>query len=1014
MSGAELVERALALGLPAVALTDVDSLSAQPHFHDLCQRNELRAITGVELRFCASRADRRLVLLARNTEGYRSLCRIVTRRRGGAGAAEQRLAAEDPVAAVCRNPEGLFIMTDDADALGRLARARELERRDLRALLRRPWSPASERSLLRMAENLGVGAVADGAEALAAPADRPLERLLDAIRRGATLAEPDLFAASNAPASPVRAAAEERFADVPKLVAESHALADACRFALRRGAPLEPCANLFGAHTLHAELAARTAAALREARAGGRCRAHAYADQLAHELEVIDRLGYAGYFLAAAEVAAEARKLEIRLAPRGSAVASLAVHLLGISGLDPLAQGLSFERFLHAEREGAPDIDLDVCSRRRDELIRACYRRFGEARVAVVGAHHRYRLAGALRHGLGVLGVRDAEIERLLARLARHGVHEATPELAALPDVPYPVSAQALRTILRLVGIPRLLALHPGGMVVAPGPVADVVPVERAARGLTVAQYDAASIETTGLTKLDILGNRFLTQLGDTLELAAHGRPADAGPAPVERIPLDDAATLASIDEADTIGCFQIETAAMRALLMQLPIRSLADCVAAIALVRPGAAAGSVKREYVRRAHGYAPLHPPDPVIAETLRPTHGLLLYDEDLMRLASRIAGLPLAAADRLRTAVIEADREGLLELEAQFMQRAAAHGYAGATAEHAWQAVAQFAAYSFCKAHASSYAVMAYHCAYLKRHYPVEFACALLRSYGGAYPLRTIAADLARHGVPILPPSVNASDLESSVERDAGGAARGVRVGLTRIKRVSSNTAGAVIARRERSGPFGTVAELLAELRPSRRELEALVLTGACDGLAPLTPEAYPFAHAALLEGALDARRSAEPRADARTEARTAYSRLVRIRNELQYLGMHLADHPLRVLRAEAARYGCRTSQELRAGAPAAAVRFAGLVAASRRHKGEHAADPTLFLTLEDEEGLLETVVGEARYAELDPRLTTPGPYLVEGDVKLDYGRVYLEASAIWPFHMRARKFAARRAP
>ncbi|MGE3773665.1 MAG: PHP domain-containing protein [Gammaproteobacteria bacterium] len=999
-----LVARAAALDLPALALADVDSLSAQPLFHALCQAHGIRAISGVELRGSAADGSTRIVALARDAAGYRSLCRIVSRRRGGAGTPAEQRAARDPVAAVAAHADGLFVLASDAPTLMRLVESGRMERASVRVLLRRPRADTAEPALLAAAAALGIGVVADGAAALSHAEDEPLALVVAAIGRGVAVGEELVVSAAERAARRPGPLVDGSglFADAPDAVEASRRLAAECDFVLARGAPVLPGAETFE-RTPQVELAARCERALRERRARGVATA-ADATRLAEELRVIAQLGYAGYFLAAAEIAAEARALDIPLAPRGSAVGSLVVHLLGISTLDPLAHGLVFERFLHAARVAPPDIDLDVCSRRRDTLLERCYARFGRDRVALVGAHHRYGLPGALRAGLGAVGVAASQIERLAEALAddddaaRIFTDERLGRLL-------PCRRETLEVALELRGAPRLLALHPGGTVIAPVAIDAFVPVERAARGFTVAQYDATAIEATGLTKLDLLGNRLLTQLADTLELVGPGATARRA---LADIAPDDATTLAALDRADTIGCFQVETPALRALLKQLPIRRLEDCAAALALVRPGAGAGAVKIEYLHRAHARPDCEPragTDPIFDELLGDTHGLMLYDEDLLRILRRAAGLSLAEADQLRAALIEAGPREREALELEFKRRAAAHGRADA-AGPAWRNAAQFAAYSFCKAHALAYALMAFQAVYLKQHHAVEFGCALLRSYGGAYPMRTVAADLVRHGVTVLGPSVNRSGADTCPEDCASGA-RAIRIGLEHIKHLTHRSSSAILARRAQSGRFATLEELLGQVPLGRRELAALLRSGACDELAPLSADTYPDAHEAFLRGE-------RPTTASASAGRHRASLLRRLQNELEYLGMHLSAHPMAVLRPDAERESCLTSAEIDEAPDGSRARFAGIVAASRRHTSDTGTGRrTLFLTLEDEHGLVDVVIAPPRYAEFAPGVTAPGPYLVAGIVCRDYGRTTVAVDTLWPFHERARRRTTSRA-
>jgi DNA-directed DNA polymerase III PolC len=882
-----------------------------------------------------------------------------------------------------------------------------------------------------------VRLVADPDAVVLDEGDRELHLLLAAIRRRETVDRVRRARGADAARTlPDRAELARLYADVPQALAETRRIAEACELDLRDADPVFPTPDLPAGGTADDALRAVAARGLEEARARGRCGGAAYDDRLEHELGVIARTGFAAYFLLVGEVLGLARERGIRVAGRGSAAGSLVAHLLGLGDVDPVAHGLLFERLLHERRRDLPDVDLDVDSRRRDELIAAVSRRFGAERTAMVSAHGTFGRRSAWREGLKALGMAPRDVDRLARRIPPDDEPGfANPELPAR-------WRHAGALLGRLVGKPHYFSVHPGGVVIGEGPLADHVPLERAAKGVVATQYDLRSLAHAGLVKIDLLGNHFLAELDETLARSrasrarvpppAHGdggRTLDRCEPPGGRltpslpdpIPSNDPAALAAIDRADTVGCFQLESPAVRSLLARLPIRDPDDVTAALALVRPGAAAGEAKESFVRRAHGEEDERGAQhPVVAALLSGTHGLLLYEEDLIRILRATGGLSLAEADELRSAVVEErdDPPRLAALEARFLGAARAHGLDLEAARSAWAAAVRFASYSFSKAHAASYAVLGCQAAWLRTHAPVEFGCAVLNHHGGLYPLRTIAAAVSRWGVTILPPAVNASAAACVVaELDRR---RAVRVGLAKVKRVSAPTLRRLLASRGADGAFRDVADLLARVRPSAAEAEALILCGACDELPPLSPGVYPFAHEALVAairtGAPAGTSSATPpalqppREDADPARLALYRALVRIRNELRFLEMHVSHHPMAVLRRDAARHGCLPLADA-AARPGASVRVAGLLAAARRVASR--SGPMQFLTLEDETGTLEAVLFPPAWTRDGAAITTPGPFLVEGRVEDDHGAVQLVATALRPFHERGAADRPRRA-
>jgi DNA-directed DNA polymerase III PolC len=955
----ELLRGAARFGYPAMALTDVENFYGQVKFHHAARALGIKAITGVELRAGYGQhrlGDKsgRLVLLAQDQEGYQHLCRIISHRhRGGLSSV--------PLEGLDFTAKGLVFLADDLKVIAQLRNA-GVAQRDLRFLLGPGAAPPT-----------GVACVADPDLVMLEGADQPLHRLLVAIRLRKTVwrTEGDTESAAHALLSP--SALRERFDSLA--IAESVRVAERCTLDLCDAPRVLPTIDLPPGQSAAAQLQLRCRRLLAEGQASGRWSGARYRMRLADELRVISELGLAPYFLIVAEIAGHARAEGISVLGRGSAVSSLVAHVLGLTQADPLVHGLSFERFLHSERVLFPDVDLDLPSNRRDEVLEWVVHRFGPERAALISTHQTFRRRGAYREGLKAYGMRPAEVDAFCLAMPPDELEQAELPVGSLP----PACRAAVPLIERLVGKLQHLSVHPGGVAIADADLRRHLPLERSSKGWLVTQYDFQSVEKLGLLKIDLLGNRALAAVDEAVQWVGHPLAA------ADR----DPPTLAALRAGNTIGCAQVESPAVRTTLRKLPLRGIADLVAALALVRPGPGSGEAKAAFIRRAHGEEAAQPPHLRLEPLLRETHGMLLYDEDLMVAIAAMTGLTLGQADALRERLVQGE-EGL---EEEFLRRAEHTGVLRAEALEVWRAVERFAAYSFNKAHATSYAELAWRSTFLKVHHPVELACAVLNNYAGAYPLRTVAADFARNGVRLLAPSVNASGPHCAIESGA------VRVGLSSIKHLARKNLERILERR----PFGEVRALLQEVPLSRRELRALVLCGACDDLAPLSASLYPVAHEELLEQleqsrTLDgfvARGPAGARAD-------AYQRLVRINNELTVLDMHLTDHPMGVLRSEATRVGCVATGAL-SGLVGESVQIAGVVAASRRHRTQ-AGQLMQFVTLEDEQGLVESVLFPSRYLALGDPVTNPGPFLVRGTVAEDHRDVHLVVTDVKPFHQR----------
>jgi DNA polymerase-3 subunit alpha len=1043
----ELLECAVAQGYCSLALTDLENLYGQVHFHHQCRLHGIHAITGIELRQGFDGRGKpgdkkgRVVLLACDEAGYRSLCRIVSRRRG---TANRRVHGPlpDPLPLVMEHAEGLFALSDDAQVMEQLLASGTYPLERLGLLMVRPngkkagVSKADGESAVEAAARLGIRLTADLDSVFLQASDHPLHLLQVAIAKGETMASAATGAGVETSERWLWPTAEVAalFADTPDALLATSEIAEACRFELGAG---DETAHVFNprASALDAEKLRRLChEAQAEMQKVKRDWSKEHDRRLKEELAVLSSLHFSGFMLMVAEILSHCRNLGIPVAVRGSAVSSLVLHVLGGSPVDPLAYGLLFERFLHPGKTAWPDVDLDLPWHRRDEVIGWVYERFGADKVAMVAAHHSFRYRSALREGLKAWGAPDSLIESMSRAIPAEDLTAEdadSPDLAASPDHTNstPLFPPALYRenkgldvilplIRRLVGRPRHVAVHPGGIVIDWRPLEDLLPLELAPKGVVITQYDLVAVAKLGLVKIDLLGNRCLSEIEESLTLAGW-----KGPLRLDSIPAEDPPTLELIDRAQTVGCFQLESPAMRSLLARLPIRRQSDLIAALALIRPGAASGEVKSTFVRRARGEERTRIDFPVLADRLNETYGLPIYEEDIMVLLSRTGGVDLAQADELRRGIVKSggDPVALSVLQGEFLGRAKARypndDAALARARRAWLIAARFAAYSFNKAHAASYALLAYYSAFTKTHYPLPFACALLNHHQGLYPLRIEASELARMGVQLLGPRVNASERLSVVEEGEGSPAAGaVRVGLDKIKGLSQRTAVAIIAQRDSGGKFTSLRDLFERVRLASHEVAALVLCGACDDLPPLSTADYPFVHEAVLDrlrqpfdpADLDRFPYARPEstAGADDKAFELYQALVRVRNELNYLEMHLSAHPLALMRQEAALYGCLTIREVVGAKADSTLRLVAVIAAMRRIATGQG--PMQFLTLEDETGLLEAVVHPSAYRGLGERVTTPGPFLVEGKLRLQQDAAHLEVSRLDPFHERKRAY------
>jgi DNA-directed DNA polymerase III PolC len=1055
---ARLIERGAMLGLPAMALTDIENLYGQVVFHRLAREKGLKPLTGVELG--SADTSTRLVLIARDRTGYANLSRIITRRRLGAPLSEIRssglrfspeilwktprpgepeeeqadppinnpAAREDPVESIRGHLEGLFVLTDDPAAARRVLALPGADPAGIRLLLIRPGRASDENRILAAAEELGLRIAADPDIVYLDPEDRPFHRLQVAIGRNSLVSRVDEegLAAGEGRHFPGPRECEKLFSGAPAAVAETHRIAEECDLDLTTSKPIFPAIRLPPGETAYSHLARIAFRGLGER--GSRITPR-HMERLARELGVISDLGFPEYFIVVGDIVRFARKRGIEVVGRGSGAGSLVAYALGITNVDPIEYGLYFERFLHEGRSDLPDIDVDLCWIRRDEVIDHVYRTYGHDRVAMISSHATFQPHLAFREAVKAFGAPIDHVNRWSRRIPY--IHPEITSRTPLRDLllSSPLSreisvdeepfASALPLAERLLGQPHHLSVHPGGMVIADRSIDSYAPLERAAKGIVVTQYDMHSVEDVGLVKMDLLGNRCLTELQETIDLArAAVLPTDSARARVPtlaEIPDEDPAAVEVLRSARTLGCFQLESPAMRSLLSKLPVKNVRDCIAAVAIIRPGAAAAGAKETYIRRANGDEPPEYLHHSLRKLLEETHGVVIYEEDVMCIASAIAGISLAEGDKLRSAIKKCrGPEDLGDLENDFLRRSVRNGIEPHVAQAVWQDLRKFASYCFSKAHASGYGLLAYQSAYMKAHFPAEFACALLNNHAGMYSTRTIVEEVKRMGVRVLHPSASRSEPRftvvpaSAAGPAAGTGARGaVLTGLARVKGLAVRSIEAILAAREAGGPFRSLADFLHRSPIPHREVETLILSGALDDLPPPRGRESPLNHPQLLWELASTPPPSEKAHPATPELvliegrsdhppLAPYDPLERIRNEIDVLEMAVTDHPLRLLRDEARRRGCVSTAEAAAMA-GRRIRVAGLVAASRNIRTRK-GDTMQFITVEDEQGLLESTLFPAAARSFSRIIRSLGPYVFEGKVEADRRAINLNVARV----------------
>jgi DNA-directed DNA polymerase III PolC len=877
-SVSELVQQAAEQGLAALCLTDTAVLSGAVQFQQACVRAGIQPIIGITLPIAAPEAEMemqpnaagRLVLLATNPAGYRSLCRLstaVNSTHDTAHILQQGL----PWELLRANHEGLICL--EAGRMGWLERYVRAGNRQaavryasrlggifgedgfLSLEIHSAADTAVAREVQAIGDRFGLATVAVQPVYCLRPADGPLLRLLAAIDHNCRLTDVPAAAlpAFGDPAVALhwQSAAQigEKYSQFAAAVAQVADIPRRCQPCLPDGRPIWPKLELPAGETAEAALVAAAEAAL-PARYGADP-AGVVRERLARETAVINNKGFAPLFLMVADMTRFARETGVPVNTRGSVANSLVAYLLGITQVDPIEHDLLFERFLNPARANLPDIDLDFCSRRRDEVLHYVRDKYGAERVALVATVSTMQLKSAVRETAKAYGYDEAAIKRLTALLPRgwHPDPRRREEFVldeVLAQLPEAQDKEVLRLAAALVGTPHHLSIHPGGIVITPGPLTDVVPLTLAPKGFLTTQYDFRDVELIGLPKMDLLGIRALTVLADTAVLV---RQQFDPTFDLAQIPLHDAATAAMLTAAETIGVFQCESTGAQRTLRQLQAKTVRDLAVANAFFKPGPALGGMAQAFVRRYRGQEVVTYLHTAVEPILRPTQGVLLFQEQILRIATEVAGLSWTEADHLRKGMSKFQPQEMTALRQRFVLGCQERsGLTAAQGEQLWQQVEPFAGYGFNQGHATAYADISYRSAYLKAHFPAAFLCARLADEGGFHHPAMYVAEAQRLGIGVRPPHVNVSRRKFTLARGLDGAGPWqLWMGLGQVRDLRREAVRQMVRQR----PFASLRDLLAKVALQSKEVTHLIQCGALDGLgasrAALLAEAVEVARA-----------------------------------------------------------------------------------------------------------------------------------------------------------------------
>ena len=846
----ELIEEAVRLDLRAIALTDHDGLYGVVRFAEAAKELNMRTVFGAELSLGNKARTEdpdppgpHLLVLARGPEGYRRLSRQLAAAHLAGGEKGKPLYDFDTLteaagghwhiltgcrkghvreAFITHGPEAAEkALADLVDRFGADRVSIELTHHG------QPLDDEHNVALAALAPKFGVSVVATAAAHFAEPSRARLAMAMGAIRARHSLDEAAGYLAPLG-GSHLRSGAEmaRLFAHCPQVVMAAADLGERCAFALELIAPQLPPFDVPDGHTEDSWLRhlAMTGAHDRYGPPDRAPRAYA---QVEHELEIIKTLKFPGYFLVVHDITRFCRQNDILCQGRGSAANSAVCYALGVTAVDPVANELLFERFLSPERDGPPDIDIDIESDLRENVIQYVYDRYGRDYAAQVANVITYRGRSAVRDMARALGFSQGQQDAWSKQISRWNGLADSPDVE---DIPEPVIDLALQ----ISNLPRHMGIHSGGMVICDRPIADVCPVEWARmENRSVLQWDKDDCAAIGLVKFDLLGLGMLSALHYAIDLVAEHKGIEVD---LAKLDLSEPAVYDMLQRADSVGVFQVESRAQMATLPRLKPRIFYDLVVEVALIRPGPIQGGSVHPYIRRRNGLDPVTYDHPSMEAALRKTLGVPLFQEQLMQLAVDCAGFTAAEADQLRRAMgSKRSTERMRRLRSRFYDgMRERHGITGDVADRIYEKLEAFANFGFPESHALSFASLVFYSSWFKLHHPAAFCAALLRAQPmGFYSPQSLVADARRHGVTVRVPDVNASLAHATLENDGTE----VRLGLGSVRHIGDELAERLVDERKVRGPFSSLLDLTARLQLSVPQTEALATAGAlgCFGIS-----------------------------------------------------------------------------------------------------------------------------------------------------------------------------------
>jgi error-prone DNA polymerase len=992
----ELVEQAARYEMPALALTDHDALYSLPRFVQAAERAGIKPIIGAELTLVNGGGH--LTLLAENDAGYANICRLITLARRdqqkGIAALPWRVLADHATGIIAlsgcrRSGIGRALLERDFDAASRIAQrfAAIFGRDGFFLEMQRHHERGDRRvndGLAALSQRLGLRLVATGNVHYLSPEDAPIHDILTCIQHRAPLDRANGLLRVNREyffRAPKDMAA--LFAEWPDALQATLDIAERCTATPPIGPQTLP--GIATPDDMPAIAYLRRLCEEGLERKVKRAARREYRASLERELTIIGEQNLADYFLVVWDMLRFARSRDILCQGRGSAANALVSYLLDISPIDPLSAGLVFERFLSRERASPPDIDVDFAADRREEVIQYLYRTHGHAHAAMACTVSTFGARQAVRDVGMVLGFSEETLDRISNSLDEHSA-ASLPSSSGLratfgAQVDSPRWQQLLTLAARLDGFPRHLGIHNGGMVLSDRPLAEQIPIEPASmEDRTVVQWDKDALEMMGWIKLDVLGLRALSAISDACDIVA----VQTGERPdLNALRFDDPEVYALIRRGETLGVFQVESRAQASLIPRFQPRDFHDLTIEISLIRPGPVQGGMVHPYLNRRDGVEPVRYLHPLLQPALEETLGIILFQEQVLKVAHDLAGFTPGEGELLRRALgNKRAKEQIESFRERFVAGARRKGVPRKVAVQVFEQLAAFGGYSFAKSHASAFAVLTYWSAWLKRYHPLAFFAGILRNEPmGFYAPHVVVSDAMRAGVKFLPVDVRCSQARTTVEGDA------IRLGLDYMHGFGAEHIEALISERERRR-FASLADLVRRTGLDRPHIEALVQAGALDYLGDRRQLLWDIAEAFRL-----AKRPRElPLKSPDEQARLSpMDRHTRLSTAFAFTGVSLDGHLTELRRDAFTRAGARSIGELSQLKHGQKVRVGGLIVTLQRPP---TANGFAFLALEDPTGLVNVVVAPQVYAQYREAIHSTF-VIIDGVVQKHHGAINVVA-------------------